>query len=453
MKWVDRDGRLGRVLPRRLRVPGAHVERDHLDRVRAGFAELAKEPVRRLAVVALGPPHDLAADVVGHEREVVVLALPADLIDPDLKQVLETVRVQFIGADPADDPPNGVPVDSHQPGDRRLVNFGGQPGDERLEVAREPGAVPSERHALDPNPVLGALQSPQLRADLQAPDPEIEMPPDRLDLLTVVTMASRERAQRAVQPTASERHRDDHPIGEELHPPHPDPVQAQQARECRADAHRRPPCELTDLGKPPACLMRAAARHPDGRGTPGPFHAHSAGHPWPPGDPLTQAASVPQKQSTTPTAPAGPRTPRSNAETDAAPTYIDAGSPSFAVTADSIWVVNNLQEIQRFSIATGRPEPDVRTLPPLFPLGGFPVTGGRYVWVVGDWNNNGPNYAMAFLSRSGRQTGPAVKLPAFPNDAAAAGSQIWAVYGASTITEPNGNSVQPPTTISRVRTP
>ncbi len=73
--------------------------------------------------------------------------------------------------------------------------------------------------------------------------------------------------------------------------------------------------------------MRAAARHPDGRGTPGPFHAHSAGHPWPPGDPLTQAASVPQKQSTTPTAPAGPRTPRSNAETDAAPTYIDAGSP------------------------------------------------------------------------------------------------------------------------------
>ncbi len=116
MKWVDRDGRLGRVLPRRLRVPGAHVERDHLDRVRAGFAELAKEPVRRLAVVALGPPHDLAADVVGHEREVVVLALPADLIDPDLKQVLETVRVQLIGADPADDPPNGVPVDSHQPG-------------------------------------------------------------------------------------------------------------------------------------------------------------------------------------------------------------------------------------------------------------------------------------------------------------------------------------------------
>ena len=43
--------------------------------------------------------------------------------------------------------------------------------------------------------------------------------------------------------------------------PHPDPVQAQQARESRVDAHVVLPCELTDLGKPPACLTRTAARH------------------------------------------------------------------------------------------------------------------------------------------------------------------------------------------------
>jgi hypothetical protein len=78
---IDRDDRLRRVLAGALGVAGAHVERDHFDRVRAALAELAEEPVRGLAVVALGAPHDLAAEVVGEQGEVVVLALPADLVD------------------------------------------------------------------------------------------------------------------------------------------------------------------------------------------------------------------------------------------------------------------------------------------------------------------------------------------------------------------------------------
>jgi hypothetical protein len=186
-----------------------------------------KEPVRRAAVVAFAAPHDLAADVVGDQREVVVLALPADLIDPDLKQVLQPLRVQLIRAHAADDPPDGVPVDPHQPGDRRLVGPGGQPGHERLEVAGEPGAVPGERDALDPDPMGGALEPAQLRADLQAPDPEVEVPPGGLDLLQVVPVPDRVGAQRAMQAPAAQRHPNDHPVGEELHPPHPDPVQAQ----------------------------------------------------------------------------------------------------------------------------------------------------------------------------------------------------------------------------------
>src|SRR5512135_1137866 len=57
----------------------------------------------------------------------------------------------------------------------------------------------------------------QLGAELQPPEAEVEMPPDRRDLLAVVTMTRGERPQRALQPTASERDADHHPILEELH--------------------------------------------------------------------------------------------------------------------------------------------------------------------------------------------------------------------------------------------
>jgi hypothetical protein len=43
--------------------------------------------------------------------------------------------------------------------------------------------VAGERDAFHPNPVLRAFQAPQTRPELEPPDPEIEMPPGRLDLL------------------------------------------------------------------------------------------------------------------------------------------------------------------------------------------------------------------------------------------------------------------------------
>ena len=167
-------------------------------------------------------------------------------------------QVQLIGADARDDPPDGIPVDPDQPLDRGLVRSGSQPRDELHEVAGKPAGVTGERDALDSDAVLRALKPAQLRAELEPPDTEIEVPPDRLDLLAVMTVRRGELAQRAPQPPAPQRDPHHHPVSVELHPAHPDPVQAQQARESRVDACRRPPVELLDLRQPAACSARTA---------------------------------------------------------------------------------------------------------------------------------------------------------------------------------------------------
>jgi hypothetical protein len=82
--------------------------------------------------------------MVGDEREVVVLTLPADLVDPDLKQSVEPIGIKLIVADALDDPPDRIPVDPQHPLDRRLIGPSGQPGDQAFEVAREVRSGPGE---------------------------------------------------------------------------------------------------------------------------------------------------------------------------------------------------------------------------------------------------------------------------------------------------------------------
>jgi hypothetical protein len=93
-----------------------------------------------------------------------VAVAPGHLVDPDLEQVVEAVRVQFVGADTLDDPPDGAPVDPQHPGDRRLVGAGRQPRDEVLEIAGEVRAAASEWHLLGAHAVSRADQPAQPRA-------------------------------------------------------------------------------------------------------------------------------------------------------------------------------------------------------------------------------------------------------------------------------------------------
>ena len=74
--------------------------------------------------------------MVDHEREVLVLALPADLVDADLVEIVQPAGIELGIAHALDDPPDRVPVDPQHPLDRRLVRPGRQPG-----VRVEPGRV------------------------------------------------------------------------------------------------------------------------------------------------------------------------------------------------------------------------------------------------------------------------------------------------------------------------
>ena len=183
-----------------------------------------------------------------------MLALPADLVDPDVEQVAQPAGVELIVADALDDPPDRAPVDPQHPRDRRLVGARRQPGDQEFEVAGELRAGRGERHPLGAGAVHRAGQPPAPAVELKPPDPEIEMTPHRVLRPGVLARPRRVPALRADQPPAAERHLDDHAVGLEpdLLDHHP-LAKSQKSGKCRRDAHAVPPCKpLTFDSQQPA---------------------------------------------------------------------------------------------------------------------------------------------------------------------------------------------------------
>jgi hypothetical protein len=220
----------------------------------------SKKASQTAALAPSAPPHDLAGPVVGDQGQVAVAFAPGDLVDADLEELIEAIKVELVGADALDDPPDGGPVDAQHPLDRRLVGARGKPGRQVLEVARQARAVTRERHALDADAVLRADQPAQPRADLQAPDAEVEMAPIRIDRAHIVTARGRERAQRAEQPTAAQRDLHDHAVGLELDLSDAHAVEAQQTRECGSGAHGIIDLQIAGL-QTSATLRPTRARH------------------------------------------------------------------------------------------------------------------------------------------------------------------------------------------------
>ena len=234
---VDAHDGLGCVGAGALGIAGAHVHRDRGDLGGTFGAQLRVEVVGDGGAGAFGAPDDLAATVIGDEGQVAMALAPGDLVDADLDEAVEATGVQFVGADARHDPPDGAPVDAQHPGDRRLVCPGRKPRHQMLEVVGEVRAVAREGHCLGADAVLRADQPAQPRSNLHAPDPEVEMAPVAVDRTDVVTVRRAERAQRADQPPTTQRDLDDHAIGLEANGADPHPLQAQQQRECGADAH------------------------------------------------------------------------------------------------------------------------------------------------------------------------------------------------------------------------
>ena len=159
----------------------------------AGAAGRARRRRRRRGPgPSFASPHHLAALMVGDEGEVVVLALPADLVHADVIEIVESVGVELVVADALDDPPDRVPVD---PQHRLIVDLSVHVASHatrhsKSRVNSEPGGRTA---CLGPRPVHGAPQAPAAAVDLQPPDPEIQVPPDRVLRARVLARRRRSR--------------------------------------------------------------------------------------------------------------------------------------------------------------------------------------------------------------------------------------------------------------------
>ncbi len=192
-----------------------------------------------LGVLARCAPHHFAGGVVGHQGDVAVVLAPRHLVDDDIEQAVQTARVELIGDNPGSDPPDGLPVDADQPGDRRLVGLGRQERHQRLEIGRdEARAGPSERHRLHPDPVRRACQSAQMSPNLETPHAEVEVSPARdVGPAELVGGTGAVCAIGAGQSPSRKSHSHHHHGRRELHRGDPDASEAQETLEYCGDAH------------------------------------------------------------------------------------------------------------------------------------------------------------------------------------------------------------------------
>jgi hypothetical protein len=196
--------------------------------------------------------------VVGDARQVALATAVGDLVAADGDQAVEAALVDVVGHHALDDPPDRVPRDPEQPGDRRLGHLLGEEGDEVLEVARVGGARPGPRHRLEARPAAGATpQAAQLALDDAAARAEVEVAP-ALDAAVVDRKPPDLAALRADAPAAARPDRHDHPLGGERDPGHGRSRQLEHPVECGAGAHVAL-LMAADLRQPAACRTGGGA--------------------------------------------------------------------------------------------------------------------------------------------------------------------------------------------------
>ena len=164
--------------------PVRRIRRDVRDQRAALETELVEEPPQRVGVASGRGPHQPPSVMIDHHGQVVVMALVADLIDPDPAQSRELVNPGGrIGGDPGDDRPDGAPRDPHQHHHRALRARHRQPRHLIIEESGMPRAVACPRHRRDHHPISGTahpgrvgLQHRLHRAQVQSPPPASTLP-------------------------------------------------------------------------------------------------------------------------------------------------------------------------------------------------------------------------------------------------------------------------------------
>jgi hypothetical protein len=190
---------------------GPHVGGDGGKLGCAVGAQFGEEPVQGGGVLALGAPGDLAAAMIGDQREVAVALAPGDLVNADLEQFVQAAVVEPVDHDPLADRPDRLPGDPDQPPDRGLVHPGGQPRDQVLKVAGEARLDPGERHALGAHPMRRAGQPAQACLDDQPQAAKAQVAPGRVHGAGVVARLGRVLAVSAHQPAAAQHDSDGDP--------------------------------------------------------------------------------------------------------------------------------------------------------------------------------------------------------------------------------------------------
>ncbi|MBW0010802.1 MAG: DUF4158 domain-containing protein [Pseudonocardiales bacterium] len=154
-----------------------------------------------------------------HQRQVMMMSLPRDLIDPDLHQPGQPCRTQLIGGHPLRDRPHRTPGDPQELTDRLLIRLRDQPRHHLLEIPGEPRPHPRTGHSLGHHPVLRAPQPPPPQADPAHPTPQIQVPPGRVHLSRVTAMPAPELTMRAHQQPPGQTKPDTHLTTTRVHLP------------------------------------------------------------------------------------------------------------------------------------------------------------------------------------------------------------------------------------------
>jgi hypothetical protein len=137
-------------------VDAAAVHTDRFDRGRPIRAQGGKELLKGRLGTLLTDPDDVAAVVVGDDRQEFTAAFVGDLVDADPVEIIQPRIVDVINNDAADDRIDGFPRAAHQSGDAGLVHTLSQPRDDVLVVAGVPGARTRPRDLLGADPATSA---------------------------------------------------------------------------------------------------------------------------------------------------------------------------------------------------------------------------------------------------------------------------------------------------------
>jgi hypothetical protein len=167
--------------------------------------------------------------VVDDDRDVLVVAPVRELVDADLREVVERVAALPTCDDPLDDRSDGVPRNAHHVADRGLVAPLGQVADVVLERPREPRAGFGPRYLFDLDAAARAVDAARVVAQLHHHPGEVEMPP--APATTAVVPGASLPALGAPPASPRRRHIEDEPFLVEVHVEHTGPFQTQQRAE------------------------------------------------------------------------------------------------------------------------------------------------------------------------------------------------------------------------------